>query len=672
MVTKDEFLRANVSEDFGISNDKLVDIIINSGDLYGGRFYNALKDDPKKIKRLLDSCKAKGMSPAYFVAKEKAEGYSAGISWLNHYGFWNSEINFGNMDQLAQADIAIDVVMQVTGNTSKQSPAWTSGDCEGLDPGREDLRKKCAEFIQSLPANSIGRSYFPMTAAACWGEFYPEFNNIGVNGCNTFGNPLEQCAASITKWGGKITGGKSETAKPGKKGNDKPIDTSGQKTAEKKDDQSAMFKKIAEAVKKAIDEIKDMLTTHYYLRNTGLYSGKTGLMFTRVNDYLTIHDKALFDKLSSINDLIQQLINARTDNDTKNEQNKDGNEQDLANSFVARLKSWLGKKVLYDENSNGRPTDGKTDNSRFISFCLESIHPSVKNMRHKDLFTTFSKNGYMIARGQWKDIKSKYQKGDILMFADHLDKDGGGKEYLVAISKEEAIEAYPYENGYVKSAPGQEAGEGIQVVKIEGRPCTGCADCAIIRVYNPKQDDAKNNPQKPVGGGNAPEKVKNAINKLHSLNGTVVGNGQCYGVSSMFTYLVTGQTLGCNVPGPWLAQSGQGNTSDAALIGAAYNWSSVGATVIQHPDANQIKPGTILNFDYSVHVVTSKDGSNFYDWGMLTAGYAGHTVVVKEVRGEDFLCFEQYGQGGGSAMHEYWIRYSGTGKQGFTTAVNFY
>lgn len=91
----------------------------------------------------------------------------------------------------------------------------------------------------------------------------------------------------------------------------------------------------------------------------------------------------------------------------------------------------------------------------------------------------------------------------------------------------------------------------------------------------------------PTGSGKA---YDNKI--VDKVLGTRVNNGQCYGFTAYYAL-----ALG----GPKMMGSGFENASD---IGSDYDWSSYGFTVINYPNASQLKAGDIVNWQQGGIAVT--------------------------------------------------------------------
>ncbi|MGX9818190.1 phage tail tip lysozyme [Lactococcus lactis] len=107
-------------------------------------------------------------------------------------------------------------------------------------------------------------------------------------------------------------------------------------------------------------------------------------------------------------------------------------------------------------------------------------------------------------------------------------------------------------------------------------------------------------------------RAKGTIASLNALIGQQVGDGQCYALSSWYVQQISGFRL-------------QGMS--ASMIGSdnRLSFQRSGWTVIDHPQANDLKVGAILCW---------KTGSN-------SNSIYGHTAIVNSVNGADFTTYDQ-------------------------------
>ncbi|WP_271396732.1 hypothetical protein [Salinicoccus roseus] len=75
----ERFVESRVSNDFGLTVDEVAEQC-----KAWGRFDAWLNQDIAQIKDVLNTVKANGVSPAFFAAYERTEGYNSQFGWLNH------------------------------------------------------------------------------------------------------------------------------------------------------------------------------------------------------------------------------------------------------------------------------------------------------------------------------------------------------------------------------------------------------------------------------------------------------------------------------------------------------------------------------------------------------------------------------------------------------------
>lgn len=658
-ITKQDFANAKISESFGLSMDTLYHYIANN--MPGSRFWYKFKDNKEQCFAVLNAAKSAGMSPALFVVKEKAEGYNATMSWGNHYLESNeSEVN----KAIAYAKHTVE-----TSKSTAYNPAWYDA-AYPVHCVPENVQKEGNADFANTPIGTIKRAYVPMTAAATWAYYYPPALKASVNGVQNYGNPIQQCTDYLNEMGARITGSstgdggtKPKPEKPDVKPNvpDQNIPLEGGNSEVNEPDYEAILK----AIQDAINQIIDLLTQSYYLRNTGVYGSKIGIIFERLQDTLKFTPGHFQEKIKSALDTLQDTIADEIKESGKQQDDlPNGINQTIEALLVRALKYVKDESVKYDESGDGNPEHGKTDNGRFMSWCVQTIHPSLKGCNHKDFFMRFKAAGYVRYRGLWKDIAKHLQIGDIVCCADNLESSKGGKEYFIALGDDKCVEAYPYETGNRSSKNGAKTGMGVAKFKLSERQALGCADVAIVRVYSPKPvepDTPKpDNPPKPSNS------VEKALAHIKSLMGRTIGSGQCYALSAEYAGFLGGPGLGASTKYGLSGLSGKGSTSAASDIGICYLWERYGWKVIANPSLSQIVPGCILNFNRGVNVRESMGGgtSAWFNW---TTDYNyGHTLVVESVNGDSITVLEQWG-GTRQYCMENTMAYSGTGAGGIST-----
>lgn len=653
-ISKQDFANAKINESFGISNDVLYNYIANN--MPGSRFWFKFKDDKSQCLAVMNAVKNAGMSPALFVVKEKAEGYNATMSWGNHY----LESDVAGLTEVQKAVKYAQHTIE-TSNSTAYNPAWFDAAYPVHCVPRDVQVAGNADF-QNTPKGTIKRAYVPMTAAATWAYYYPQALNASVNGIQNYGNPIQQCTDYLNEMGAKITGSPDGSGgstpppdnpdiKPGVPDQNKPLEGGNSSTP------SVNLDSILNAIKKAIDEILNLLTQGYSIKNQGLYGSKTGLFMTRFQDQFTFSLTYFKDKIKDIIDILNDSVsNEIKDSGDFQDELPNGINQTVEALLVRANKHLNSDKVKYDENGNGNPDNGSTDNARFVSWCVETIHPSLKNSNHVTFFQKFNSAGYVRSRGAWAKVAPNLQIGDIVCCADNLESSSGGKEYFIAIGNDECIEAYPWENGIRDSKDGKEVGKGIAKFKLSERAALGCADIALVRVYSPKEVE---NPTPPSGEVKPPSgTAQQGLNHLASLEGQRIGNGQCYGLSAEFAGFLGGPGLGSGTKYGLSGVRPGANTVSASDIGTAYFWDRYGWKVIANPTKEQLVVGAIINYARGAHIVGSS--GNWY----ADANY-GHTEVIRGISGDTI---ETWGQNiPGQFCQKATVSFSQLGSAGIAT-----
>ena len=662
-ISKEDFGNAKINESFGLSDEVLTKYIQNNHP--NSRWWLYFKDDAQKIKQTFDVCRSAGMSPAFLVVKEKAEGVgntSGNIDgWGNH---------FDNPDPDPMVDLKnyCDWTVKIS-NSTEYNPAWVDAGYPVNCVPTSVIQSGNADFANT-PKGTIKRAYVPMTAATTWAYYYPPALKASVNGLSNYGNPIQQCTDFLNEMGAKITGsssGSGGTTPPATKPDVKP-NVPNQNTPLEGGNSSVKepnYDKILKAIEDTINQIMDLLTQSYYLRNTGVFGSKIGIIFDRLQDTLKFEHGNFKDKITPAFDTLKKVIGDEIKESGKQQDElPNGINQTIETLLVRAMKYVKSDSVLYDESGDGNPENGKTDNGRFVSWCVQTIHPSLKGSNHKDFFLKFNSAGYVRHRGSWKDIAKNLQIGDIVCCADNLESESGGKEYFIALGDDKCVEAYPYENGLRSSKQGK-PGKGIATFKLSERQALGCADIAIVRVYSPKQVE-QNTPPADTTPPKPSTSVEKAISAIKARLGQTIGSGQCYALCAEYAGILGGPGLGAGTNYGISGLSGQGSTAAAADIGICYLWSRYGWTVIKNPQLSQIVPGCILNFNRGANVTESMGAntSNWFNWS--TDPTYGHTLLVESVNGDQINVLEQWGGSRQYCMNNT-MKYSGTGAGGISS-----
>lgn len=660
-ITKEDFANAKISESFGISDDVLVKYVQNN--VYGSRWWHYWKDDEAKIRETFNIARQNGMSAALLVVKEKVEG----VGYTNHdIDGWGN--HYDKPDPNPLVDLAEYAKVTVkTSNSTAYNPAWVdAGNPVNCVP-MGVIQSGNADF-KNTPVGTIKRAYVPMTAATTWAYYYPQALNASVNGIRNYGNPIQQCTDYLNEMGAKITGsggsGSGGTTPSPEKPDVKPNVPDQNTPLEGSGTSSIDPSSILEAIQKAIDQIMGLLDQRYFKSNLEIRGSKTGLMFTQVNNDFVFTGDWFKEQVKKATDALNDTV--------KNELEESGKVQDeLPNGvnqtveiLLTRALKYVDSDVKYDESKDGNPEKGATDNARFMSWCVQTIHPSLKGSSHKDFFNKFNAAGYVRHRGIWSDIAKNLQIGDIVCCADTLTSDTGGKEYFIALGDDKCVEAYPWENGQRTSKNGQPVGKGIAKFKLSERAALGCADIAIIRPYSPKE--VENPTPTPTDPKPPSASIKQALAHIKSFMGNTIGSGQCYALCAEYAGFLGGPGLGAGTKYGITGLTGQGSTAAAADIGICYNWSAYGWTMIQNPSLSQIVPGCILNIRRSANVTESMGvgTSAWFNWSADPT--YGHTLVVEKVNGDSLTVLEQWGGSRQYTMNNM-MAYSGSGASGISS-----
>lgn len=664
-ISKQDFANAKINESFGLSDDVLINYVQNNHP--NSRWWRYFKDDKAKIKQTFDVARQHGLSPAFLVVKEKVEG--VGFTSGDMDG-WGNHFDHPNPDPMVDLANYADATVEVS-NSTAYNPSWVdAGNPVNCVPNGV-IAEGNADF-QNTPKGTIKRAYVPMTAATTWAYYYPQALNGSVNGVQTYGNPIQQCTDYLNEMGAKITGSGGEGSggeKPKPDNPDVKPDVPNQNTPLEGGNSSVKepnYDRIKKAIEDAINNIINTLKQGYYLKNTGVYGTKTGNLFTRLQDTLKINIKVFSDKIKGAFDTVMEVIGDEVKNSGQAQDELPNGINQTVEILLTRAKKYVrDEKVKYDELGNGNPDDGRTDNARFMSWVVGTVHPSLLGSSHVDFFNKFNSAGYVRHRGLWKDIAKNLQIGDIVACADNLESDKGGKEYFIAIGDDKCIEAYPWENGIRSSKGNAPVGQGVAEFKLSERQALGCADIAIVRAYSPKEVEKPtpppDEPTPPPSGT-----VQEALNYIKSRMGQTIGSGQCYALCAEYAGYLGGPGLGAGTKYGMSGLSGQGSTSAAADIGICYLWGNYGWKVIKNPSLSQITVGCILNFNRSANVTESMGAgtSAWFNWA--TDPTYGHTLVVESINGDSITVLEQWGGSRQYTMNNT-MKYSGTGAGGISS-----
>lgn len=186
-----KFLESNINSDFGLT----VDQVANKCKSYG-RFNAWLNQDVTRIKAVLNKVKSNGVSPAFFAAYEKTEGYNSKWGWLNHTKV--------NGDPITDANSVSQWIVSQSKNTTDK-PAWIDyANYKDFVPA--SVKKQGNAHFANMPAGSIGKVIIAGTAAATWETYYPNGLKKEYNGVQDYAPPNIGMVNTIEAWGGTIDG----------------------------------------------------------------------------------------------------------------------------------------------------------------------------------------------------------------------------------------------------------------------------------------------------------------------------------------------------------------------------------------------------------------------------------------------------------------------------------
>lgn len=316
-----EYLHKNISNDFGISIDKLAPQITNIG-----RFKAWLGGDVSKIKKVLKIVKSEGVSPTFFAAYESSEGVSM-FGWLNHTYVQ------GNAYEDAR-QVARWVVSQ---SKTPAQPAWIDVGTNGWDIVPASVKQQGNADAKSYNSGDIGRVMISGTAAATWSVYYPPALKGSVNGIQDYGNPMEIQVANIKAWGGNLehtsSGGKDNSSS-NDNGND--------------NDLMGIFKDLGLEGKKVLEalfnEIEKMLTYDLHSIGTDMYfSNQYFKLFKTYNNTYRIQiNIPFFDELEKIVGSLDFGSNGSNGSDDKDDKDDD---KPSNNETMEKIYQYLKKNI---------------------------------------------------------------------------------------------------------------------------------------------------------------------------------------------------------------------------------------------------------------------------------------------------------------------------------------
>lgn len=193
------FVHSHISKSFGLSVDTIANKCKN-----WGRFKAWLSSDVNRIKKVLNIVKDEGVSPAFFAAYERTEGYNSKWGWLNHTSIKGSP----EEDARITARWIVSQSQKTTDN-----PAWIDyANFKDFVP--EDVKQAGNADFQNMTVGSIGRVVIPGTAAATWEVYYPNGLLKEYNGVQNYAKPITLMMNTILEWGGELDNNDPDPSNP--------------------------------------------------------------------------------------------------------------------------------------------------------------------------------------------------------------------------------------------------------------------------------------------------------------------------------------------------------------------------------------------------------------------------------------------------------------------------
>lgn len=185
----DAFVSSNIDADFGLSIQELAPQVGSYG-----RFSAWLNGDVSRITEVLEIVENNGVSPAFFAAYERTEGYNSSWGWLNRTNVNGSPTQDAN---------SVSQWVATQSQSTSDNPAWIDyANYKDFVPN--SVKQEGNAHFASLPTGTIGRVIIAGTAAATWEVYYPQGLQSEYNGVQDYGAPINHMIEAIEEWGGVI------------------------------------------------------------------------------------------------------------------------------------------------------------------------------------------------------------------------------------------------------------------------------------------------------------------------------------------------------------------------------------------------------------------------------------------------------------------------------------
>lgn len=336
-----EYLHKNISNDFGISVDKLAPQVTNIG-----RFQAWLGGNVSKIKKVLNIVKSEGVSPAFFAAYESSEGVSQ-FGWLNHTGVQGD----------AYTDARLVARWVVSQSKTPAIPAWTDTGTNNWDVVPASVKQEGNADAKSYKTGDIGRVVISGTAAATWSVYYPPALQGSVNGIKDYGNPMAIQVANIKKWGGDL-------------GHSSGRHSGGKDTPSSDDSISGILKDLGREGQKVLEalfnEIEKMLTYDLHSIGTDMFfSNEYFKLFKTYNNTYRIQiNIPFFDTLEKKVGSLDFGSNGSKGSKDKDDKDDKDDSKPSSNQTMEKIYQYLKKNV-----GNKFDADGA-----YGAQCVDLVH----------------------------------------------------------------------------------------------------------------------------------------------------------------------------------------------------------------------------------------------------------------------------------------------------------
>lgn len=445
------FVESSVSNEFGLS----VDVVAEKCKTYG-RFEAWLNGDVVKIKEVLNQVKSNGVSPAFFAAYERSEGYNSKWGWLNHTSV--------NGNYLTDSDSVSKWIVEQSKNTTDK-PAWIDfANYNDFVP--DDVKQEGNAHFAGLKSGSIGKVVIAGTAAATWEVYYPNGLKAEYNGVQDYAAPITAMLNSIEAWGGSLSGGSGGGGTEPNPSVDfeKVINevvgivNTGRK--ELKDDFSVDTTGVAEEI---VNGLKGLYKAPLYLNTKDLYTNTLFRVKKTYENMMKINPNAKMDEL------VEKIVSEALEN-IKVTLDIDG----VFDSMVSRI------KAIDVPSSGGGGVEPEPSSDRYFPVNIKDTGVNFWSPPHESSITEnmdFGQRtngdfhaGYDVGAGGNANIKVYAVTGGTVSFAGN-DGSGWGTRVVIKHSSDKYHSLYAHlknESLVIKTGDTVKAGQQIGIMGNSG------------------------------------------------------------------------------------------------------------------------------------------------------------------------------------------------------------